>query len=526
MRKIQTYLSIVFFFLILSCFGVYADIFNSDGQTLSSDEIDAVLVQATPADAKYVYIYSATCSDCAQVSTWLEGFFERHPDIVVERHDISLLESRVLFEEYKLRFNAKFPSVPIIFVGNLIALEGVEAITTHFEPISVRLSELVVQDGGESSAPVIPSSVPTITQDGSTSPADENKISFLLQVTSADVKYIYIYSATCANCAKVKEWLEGFHERHPDIIVEYHDLSLPETMLLLEEYKGRFNKPFLSPPIIFVGDLIALEGVEAIRTHFEPFAVDLAELAANDVPKIYTATVTTATPPSAVSSSEIPLLLIIGAGLLDGINPCAFAVLVLLLGYLMSVDSRRKMVLGGLIYTSAVFIFYYIAGLLLTRSVQMAGIAEHFSKFAGILSILFGLVMIKGVFFPGKGPVLAIPESQKPRIDRWMKKGTLPSIFVLGVLVGMFELPCTGGIYLAIISMISLQTDIYGGLFYLLLYNIAFILPLLIILIAVCYGIPPEKVDEWRLERRLGLRLIIGIIMILLGIVILTGILY
>jgi len=353
----------------------------------------------------------------------------------------------------------------------------------------------------------------------------------LLQATPADNQYVYFYSATCGSCAKVKEWLEGFHERHPDIVVEYHDIALLETKILLEEYRIRFNLQFPATPIIFVGNLVALQDVDSITAHFEPLAVGISELAAtSDVTGTPTAAVTPATTSSVIlppgSGNGIPILIIIGAGLLDGINPCAFAVLVLLLGYLMSVDSRRKMVIGGLVYTAAVFIFYYMAGLLLAHSVQTLAIAEYFSKFAGILSIVFGLIMIKGAIFPSKGPTLAIPESQKGRIDRWMKKGTFPAIFVLGVLVGMFELPCTGGIYLAIISMIALQADIIGGMFYLLIYNIAFILPLLMILVAVCYGMPPEKVNEWRLEKRFLLRLIIGIIMIILGIVILSGILH
>ena len=344
----------------------------------------------------------------------------------------------------------------------------------------------------------------------------------LSRASPADNQYVYFYSATCAHCAKVEEWLiKEFNERHPDIVIEHHDVALRETQILLEDYRVRFNLPFPSTPIIFVGNIVAFEGADTIITHFEPFAVSLSELAATgDASDLTTISA------SSGNQSEIPILGIIGAGLLDGINPCAFAVLVLLLGYLMSVDTKRKMVIGGLIYTSAVFIFYYLAGLLLTRSVQMLGIAKYFSTFAGILSVLFGLIMLKGIFFPGKGPILAIPESQKSRIDRWIKKGTFPSIFVLGVLVGMFELPCTGGIYLAIISMISLQTDVIGGLLYLLIYNIAFILPLVIILIAVCYGMPPEKVNEWRLEKRFLLRAIVGIVMIILGIVVLSGILY
>ena len=54
-----------------------------------------------------------------------------------------------------------------------------------------------------------------------------------------------------------------------------------------------------------------------------------------------------------------------------------------------------------------------------------------------------------------KGFILAIPESKKPVIERYIKTATLPAAFVLGVLVGIFELPCTGGIYLAILSLMS-----------------------------------------------------------------------
>ena len=355
---------------------------------------------------------------------------------------------------------------------------------------------------------------------------DSDDVAALLsQATPQDNQYLYFYSATCGSCAKAKEWLNTFHERHPDIVLEYHDVALTETKVLLEEYRAKFNMRFPSVPIIFVGNVAVLEGPDTISTYFEPLSVGISEIAQASTP-ITSPTVVTPVPTVSPGENSISLWLIIGAGLLDGINPCAFAVLVFLMIYLMSNDSRRKMLIGGLTYSAAVFIFYYLAGVGLFTVVQFAGISYYFSKFAGILSLLFGLVMIKDVIFPSEGPTLAIPESRKEGINKWIKKATLPAAFVLGILVGMFELPCTGGIYLAILSMIALQTDLMGGLFYLLIYNLGFIAPLFIILGAVYYGMPPEKVNEWRLEKRLGLRFIIGLIMIALGIVILTGILH
>jgi hypothetical protein len=124
MNQIFRSLSLIFLLLTLfiSSSGAYAEIFTSSGDHISSDDLTTVLSQANPADNQYVYFYSATCASCAKVEEWLIGFHERHPDIVIEHHDFALLETKVLLEEYRVRFNLPFPATPIIFVGNLVAL--------------------------------------------------------------------------------------------------------------------------------------------------------------------------------------------------------------------------------------------------------------------------------------------------------------------------------------------------------------------------------------------------------------------
>jgi len=88
----------------------------------------------------------------------------------------------------------------------------------------------------------------------------------------------------------------------------------------------------------------------------------------------------------------------------------------------------------------------------------------------------------------------------------------------------MFELPCTGGVYLAILGLIA-KNAYAMAIPYLLLYNIIFVLPLVIILLAVSFGFSAEKAEKLRLEKRKWLRLVIGIAMIALGVAMLSGML-
>ncbi|MBR6446891.1 MAG: hypothetical protein IKS74_00225, partial [Methanomicrobium sp.] len=83
---------------------------------------------------------------------------------------------------------------------------------------------------------------------------------------------------------------------------------------------------------------------------------------------------------------------------------------------------------------------------------------------------------------------------------------------------GIFELPCTGGIYLAVLSLLSSQVTFNEGLIYLVIYNLAFILPLIIIVLAVTFGISPEMINRIREERKKTLRAATGILLIAMGI--------
>jgi cytochrome c biogenesis protein CcdA len=87
----------------------------------------------------------------------------------------------------------------------------------------------------------------------------------------------------------------------------------------------------------------------------------------------------------------------------------------------------------------------------------------------------------------------------------------------------MVELPCTGGIYLAILGLLGDRMTLAEGIPYLLLYNLIFVLPLILILIVMYWGGTPERLETFRAGSRRWVRLVMGIVMVALGVVMLTG---
>jgi len=222
---------------------------------------------------------------------------------------------------------------------------------------------------------------------------------------------------------------------------------------------------------------------------------------------------------------NITVPIIVGSAAIDSVNPCAFAVLIFLLTYLMFLGSKKKVIQIGIIYISVVYVTYFLAGVGFLSAIQSFHITRLIYYISAVAVIIAGLINIKDFFWYGKGISLEIPQSKKAIIEKYVKKASIPAAVVLGFLVAAFELPCTGGIYLAILGLLSENTDKVLGIFYLLLYNLIFILPLIIIVILVVGGTKKTiELEQWRLKKRKWMRLAMGLTMLTLGILMLFGV--
>lgn len=218
---------------------------------------------------------------------------------------------------------------------------------------------------------------------------------------------------------------------------------------------------------------------------------------------------------------DLPTLsLVIGSAAIDSVNPCAIGVLILMISVMLgSGKSVKHMVLLGGAYIFAIFATYLIAGLGLVYffSAIPIVIAEYLSIAVGILVIFAGLLEIKDYFWYGKGMSLQIPHVFAKKIQQWSgSKTTVLGVMLLGAFVAAVELPCTGAPYLAIITVLKINFDIWAfGL--MVLYNLIFVAPLLIILGMVASGVKLSSVQKWKEEGKGGMRLMIGILLIALG---------
>ncbi|MBD3312702.1 hypothetical protein GF352_04590 [archaeon] len=215
---------------------------------------------------------------------------------------------------------------------------------------------------------------------------------------------------------------------------------------------------------------------------------------------------------------SIPLSLVLGAGLIDGINPCAFAVLIFMTSYLTrAVKSKRKVLLTGIIYILTVYVTYLLVGIGLLSVVQQPVISNTIYLIAGFVALITGVLNIKDFFHYGAGFTLRIPVSQKGRISRWARKGTIPATIILGFMVSLFELPCTGAVYFAILAMLGQSGAFMTAINYLLLYNLMFVLPLIILLAAIVLGYSVSKAEELKEGTKDYMKLLSGLLLIGLG---------
>lgn len=217
------------------------------------------------------------------------------------------------------------------------------------------------------------------------------------------------------------------------------------------------------------------------------------------------------------------LPLVVAASLIDSINPCAFSILLLTIAFLFSLGRLRKDILkiGGF-YILGLLIVYILIGLGILQVLHLFNTPHFMAKVGAWLLIALGFISLINHFFPRFPIKLRIPQSAHRRMARLMEKGSIPAAFALGVLVGLCEFPCTGGPYLMILGLLHDQTTYLTGLGYLLLYNMIFILPLVVILFLASNRNLLEKVQSWKREENAKMRLISGLVMILLGIIILA----
>jgi cytochrome c biogenesis protein CcdA len=219
---------------------------------------------------------------------------------------------------------------------------------------------------------------------------------------------------------------------------------------------------------------------------------------------------------TAAPLTMIPL--VATTGFLDGIHPCAIAILIFFIAFLLTLKKAFKNILIlGLVYIFVIFLTYLAIGVGLFSGIMLFGQHHFFAKLGSWLLIFLGVVNLKDYFFPKLQLGFRFPKVSNKKIKSLLQKATLPTVVVAAFLVGLCSVPCSGGIYAAITALLASKTTFAVGFLYLLLYNLMFVMPLIILLIPAANPYTLVKLGEWQQKKKRMQKLVMGIFMILIG---------
>lgn len=234
------------------------------------------------------------------------------------------------------------------------------------------------------------------------------------------------------------------------------------------------------------------------------------------------------------SPSGSMLLFVVTSGLLDGLNPCAFSILLFFIAVLfasseVSIEkTRRGVMVVGSAYVVGLYVAYLAIGLGLMSVLSVLPFSDLFGKAAVLFVILVGAAIIESSLSRHHEFGLGIADPKLEEVKKWIDKFTIPSALVAGSMAGIFEFPCTGGIYLAVLGMLARNTTALQGLAYLLVYNLALVLPLIVLCVLASLKFHHKEIVEFLspkcpLPIKKQLRLVSGLAMVAMGVFLLIS---
>ncbi len=338
------------------------------------------------------------------------------------------------------------------------------------------------------------------------------------------------YGKGCPHCSKAHNFLNDLQDMYPNLEVIHKEIyfnnSNRELFVKLSESYG---EQIQGVPTMFINGKVFVGFTNSVAKSLEEEVKRCVYIKCK-TPSIYekdkdTISIKTESSPlespnKTLFKQTLTIPVVISAAAVDAINPCAFAVLIILLTTILATKSRTRALSAGLAFSLSIFISYFLMGMGLYSAINATGITHWFYAIVAILAVLIGLFNLKDYFYYGKWFIMEVPLSWRPKLKALIKGVTsVPGAFLMGFVVSLFLLPCTSGPYIVILGLLAKTVTRNSALVFLLLYNLIFILPMLIITSAVYLGCTTTaKAERWRQSKLKVLHLIAGVILLLLGV--------
>jgi len=213
---------------------------------------------------------------------------------------------------------------------------------------------------------------------------------------------------------------------------------------------------------------------------------------------------------------NLTLPLVTFAGLIDGLNPCAIAMLVFLLGYLLIFLQRKDKILPtAIVYILTVYLTYFIVGFVLYKLsifLTLSTWKQPLGRIFSLLFLFFAAWTLKDAFAPNLGPNLRIPLSVQKKLKNFVKRANYPATIIFAILVTLFKAPCSLPLYAGtaqVLASSGLPKPVI--LAYLLYYNLLFVLPLIMIAGVFVKGIDYLAIEDFTHRAQPKMKLVAGL---------------
>ena len=411
--------------------------------------------------------------------------------------------------------------VPMLFIGDTVLFGASE--------IPEMLPGLIEQHlaAGGLDYPAIPG----LLAEASTKPV------LASPAASPPIHVAYFYQSGCQECDRVQLALDYLKNEYPQLVVCSHDVR--EGAELCEWLCERTGVPVgkrLTAPAVFVGNE-ALVGEELHTRSLEALLARHAETGTDEICVEEEATREQTASTIVERFRSLGLLTILGAGLVDGLNPCAFATLVFFTSYLAFMGRRgREVLLAGAAFTLGVFLTYLAVGFgvlqFLAALPFLSAISRWVYGITAVLCLVLAAVSLYDWWQARRGKAeemrLKLPRRLRRWINRAIREGAtkpsrgmrtfVPVTFVTGVVISIIELACTGQVYLPTILFVLgvPELKVQAGL-YLVLYNLVFVLPLVVVFALAYFGMTSQQLGLLIQRHAAKVKLATGVLFLLLA---------
>jgi cytochrome c biogenesis protein CcdA/thiol-disulfide isomerase/thioredoxin len=467
------------------------------------------------------FFYVTDCGHCMDILLEHLPQLQTQYKFTLKKYDIDILDNYLLLEEMEAHADSVGEDLPVVFLEDSVFYGP--------EETRAKLGPTLAQYGQETFLPAQPARAHKPRNPVDTALVDTMK------GTIKDTHLYYFFQPGCDGCDRIEVVLQHIQKNHKAILIHRYDILEDTSKMLFEAISETLHLPhdnrLIVPAVIIEDHILQKEAITFAELD------SLISLYPHGTARYDSLDIMSAEKSILERFSKFSILGIIVAGLIDGINPCAFATLIFFVTYLLFIGRRRHdVIVMSVFFILAVFISYYAIGL------GAYGLIRYFTHYEiigriiflcfGVIALLLGVLSFRDFFLAHQGKtnqmILQLPLGIKQRIHKGIKEKTAVGGIIIGSLIAGFvisylEFGCTGQVYLPTITfMVSKAGLSLKPLLSLLVYNLMFILPLIVI--SICASLFTTKNIAKTLEKRIPtIKLITALLFFGLGVLLILS---